>query len=241
MQIVKEAIEFHVPHIPTITLMSLIVWGVIFVLSVIASRKLSIVPKGPQNFAEILFEYIFNLADNIIGKEAKNYYPLFLGVFIFILISNIMGIMPGMLSPTSNVNIPISLAAIVFIYYNMQGFIKHKLAYLKKFIIPGLPLWMFPVNILIFFIEVISNFVRPFSLTLRLFCNVFAKETLLGVLGVLTLTFFMLPGMSKAISIMPLFLRPIIILLAILVGFVQALIFLILSIIYVAGAVKSEH
>ncbi|MDD5686285.1 MAG: F0F1 ATP synthase subunit A [Elusimicrobia bacterium] len=241
MQIVKEAIEFNIPHLPTIVLMSLIVWFVVFILSILGTIKVSVVPNRMQNFLEMVFEQIFNLADTIIGDEAKRYYPLFLGIFFFIFISNILGIVPGMISPTSNINIPISLAIIVFVYYNIQGFIKHKISYLKHFIVPGLPKWMFPINILIFSIEVISQFVRPFSLSLRLFCNVFAKETLLGVLGFLIITFYSLPGMLKAILVMPLFLRPIIILLALVVGLVQALIFLILSIIYVGGAVKSEH
>jgi len=241
MQIVKEAIEYHIPYVPTTILMVLIAWGVILVLSVFAAKKISIVPKGLQNFLEMVFEWVFNLADTIIGPEAKRFYPLFLGIFLFIFVSNILGVIPGMISPTANLNIPIALALIVFIYYNIQGIIKYKLGYIKKFIVPGLPLWMMPVNILIFFIELISQFVRPFSLSLRLFCNVFAKETLLSVLGVLVITFFLLPGTSKTILIMPLFLRPVIILLAILVGFVQAMIFLILSIIYVGGAVKSEH
>ncbi|HAM38106.1 MAG: ATP synthase F0 subunit A [Elusimicrobia bacterium RIFOXYC2_FULL_34_12] len=241
MQIVKEAIEFHIPYVHAITLMSFISWILISAFSLIATHKMSVIPKNIQNLLEIIFEQIFNLADTIIGKDAKKYYPLFLGIFFFIFISNIMGVIPGMLSPTSNLNIPIALSITVFIYYNLQGIYKHKMNYLKKFIIPTLPLWMFPVNILIFFIEIISQFVRPFSLSLRLFCNIFAKETLLGVMCSLILTFLILPGVSKTILIMPLFLRPVIILLALLIGLVQALIFLILSITYIAGAVKSEH
>ncbi|OGS44751.1 MAG: ATP synthase F0 subunit A [Elusimicrobia bacterium RIFOXYD2_FULL_34_15] len=241
MQIVKEAIEFNIPHVPTIILMSLISWTLIFIVSIIARKNISIVPKSMQNFFEIIFEQIFNLADNVIGKDARKYYPLFLGIFFFIFFSNVLGIIPGMISPTSNINVPIALSITIFLYYNLQGFMKHKISYLKKFIISGLPLWMFPVNILIFFIEIISQFVRPFSLSLRLFCNVFAKETLLGVMASLIITFLLLPGMSKTIVIMPLFLRPIIIILAILIGLVQALIFLLLSITYVAGAVKAEH
>ncbi|PIU83811.1 MAG: ATP synthase F0 subunit A [Elusimicrobia bacterium CG06_land_8_20_14_3_00_38_11] len=241
MQIVKEAIEYNIPHIPTAILMILITWGIIFILSILSVRKISLIPSGLQNFFEMVFEGIFNLADTIIGPEAKRHYPLFLGIFLYIFISNILGVIPGMISPTSNLNIPIVLAVIVFIYYNIHGFLKYKTGYLKHFMIPGLPKWAFPINILYFSIELISQFVRPFSLSLRLFCNVFAKETLLGVLGILVITFFLLPGVSKAILIMPLLLRPIIIILAVLVGFVQALIFLILTIIYVGGAVKSEH
>ncbi|MFH0948681.1 MAG: F0F1 ATP synthase subunit A [Elusimicrobiota bacterium] len=244
MQIVKEAIEYHIPHIPTTVLMSLIAWFVIFVFFVLAVRKSrhgNLIPSGLQNFFEIVFEAIFNLADETIGPEAKKYYPLFLGIFFFIFVSNILGIFPGLISPTGNINVPISLAIIVFIYYNIQGFLKYKIAYLKHFIIPGLPIWMFPVNMLVFFIEIISQFVRPFSLVLRLFCNIFAKETLLGVLSILIITFSALPGILKSIVVMPFFLRPFVILLAVLIGFVQALIFLILSIFYIGGAVKSQH
>ncbi|MBN1384619.1 MAG: F0F1 ATP synthase subunit A [Elusimicrobia bacterium] len=241
MQIVKEAVELHIPYLPTVILMSLLVWGILFILSIIAVRKISIIPKGIQNFLEMTFEWILNFADNVIGPEAGKYYPLFLGIFLFIFTANILGVIPGLNSPTANPNIPLSLALAVFFYYHIQGFIKHKLGYIKNFIIPGLPLWMMPVNILIFFIEFISHLVRPFSLSLRLFCNIFAKETLLGCLAFLAVSIYALPGIGKFISLMPVFLRPMIILLAILIGFVQALIFLLLSIIYVGGAVKSEH
>lgn len=241
MQIVKESVEFHIPYVPTILLMISIVWIIIFVLSFLSSRKASLYPKGLQNFTEIIFEWIFQLADSVIGGEAFKYYPLFLGIFLFILVANILGIIPGLISPTANPNIPVALAITVFFYYHLQGFIKHGFAYFKNFIIPGLPFWMLPVNILIFFIEIISHLVRPFSLSLRLFCNLFAKEALLAVLGYIVVSFFVLQGMEKYILIMPLLLRPVIILLAVLIGAVQAFIFLILSIIYVGGAVKSEH
>jgi F-type H+-transporting ATPase subunit a len=240
MYIVKEAVEYHIPHIPPIILMCLVVWVVLFLLSLLATRKIEIVPNGIQNFFEMAFERIFNLADRVIGEGAERYYPLFLGIFLFILISNILGVIPGMVSPTSNPNIPLSLALVVFFYYHLMGILKHKFGYIKNFIIPGLSVWMMPVNILIFFIELISHFVRPFSLSLRLFCNVFAKETLLGVLGFIVVSFIALPGLGKFIALMPIFLRPVVILLAILIGFIQALIFLILTIIYVGGAVKSE-
>jgi len=241
MQVLKEAIEYNIPHISTTVLMILVVWFIILILFLAVSRKISVIPSKLQGFFEIIFEFIINLADEIIGSDAVKYYPLFLGIFFFILVANLIGIIPGLVSPTSNINIPLSLAVIVFIYYNVQGFLKYKLSYFRHFIIPGLPFWMLPINILVFFIEIISQFVRPFSLTLRLFCNIFAKETLLGVLGLLIITFFSLSGVLKLIVIMPLILRPFIILLAVLIGLVQAFIFLILSIVYVAGAVKMEH
>jgi len=241
MSIVKEAVEYHIPYLPVVALMSIVVWGIVFAVSLLASRKISVYPKGAQNIAEMIFEKIFALADAAIGEEAYRYYPLFLGIAFFIFISNILGTIPGFISPTSNPNVCIGLAVTVFFYYNFQGILKYKLKYLKHFYIPGLPLWMAPVNVLVFFIEVISHFVRPFSLAIRLFCNIFSKEALLSFLAFLIASFIASGGIEKYIAVMPFLLRPAVILLAFLLGLVQTLIFLILSIVYIAGAVKSEH
>jgi F-type H+-transporting ATPase subunit a len=241
MQVAKEAIEYNIPHLPPVILMTFVAWAIVAAFSLIAARKASAVPKGLQNFAEFLFEWVFQLADRIVGPEAPRFYPLFFGIFFFVFTANVIGVIPGLISPTSNPNVPIALALTVFVYYNAQGFIRHGFGYFKHFIIPGLPLWMLPVNVLIFFIEIISQFVRPFSLSIRLFCNIFSKEALLGVLAYLTVVFFAFHGMEKAITIMPFLLRPVVILLAFLLSMVQMLIFLILSMVYIAGVVKSEH
>lgn len=241
MSIVKEAVEYNIPYIPVAALMSLLVWGIIFAVSLLAARKISVYPKGAQNIAEMIFESIFSLADTAIGEEAYKYYPLFLGLSFFIFVSNILGTVPGFISPTSNPNICIGLAVTVFLYYNFQGILKYKFKYIKHFYIPGLPLWMAPVNVLVFFIEVISHFVRPFSLAIRLFCNIFSKEALLSFLAFLVASFIASGGIERYIAVMPFLLRPAVILLAFLLGLVQTLIFLILSIVYIAGAVKAEH
>ncbi|MBN2145301.1 MAG: F0F1 ATP synthase subunit A [Candidatus Aureabacteria bacterium] len=241
MQTVKEAVEIHIPGVPPSLLMSWIVWGILLTLSLAASRKISMVPNRLQNLVEFGFQQVFQLAEDVIGHEAKRFYPLFLGLFFYIFFANLLGLFPGLSSPTANINTPAALAVFVFIYYQTLGFKKHGIAYLKHFIVPGLPWWLTPVNILIFIIEVISHFVRPLSLSIRLFGNLFAKETLLGVLSSLLITFLGLHGGIKLLTLMPLVLRPVIILLGVLIGLVQALIFLILTMIYIGSAVKSEH
>ncbi len=241
MSLVPESIEFHIHNIPATLLMSWVVWVIIAVPSLVIARTMRAVPAGMQNFFEMCFEGVFSLADESIGEDAPRYYPLFIGIFIYILVGNILGLIPGFISPTSDFNTTVALALIVFVYYNFQGFRKHGLGYLKHFMGPELPWFMFPVRILMFVIEMISNFARPFSLALRLFCNIFSKEMLLGLLAlIITQFFFGKTPIEKTLTVAPLLLRPFIILLGLMLGLIQALIFLILSIAYVAGAVHSE-
>jgi F-type H+-transporting ATPase subunit a len=211
-------------------------------VSLIAVRTFKLVPGRLQNGVEIGLEYVFNLADAVIGPTAYRYYPLFLGLFLFILVSNLLGLIPGLVSPASDLTLTAALAFVVFVYYNFQGFRVHGIGYLRHFTGPDLPLYLLPVRILIAVIELIGTFARPFSMALRLFCNIFSKEMLLGLLAFLLLNFLLGEGaLSKGLAVAPLVLRPLILLLGLLVGFIQALVFLILAISYVGGAVVSEE
>ncbi|MBI3292085.1 MAG: F0F1 ATP synthase subunit A [Elusimicrobia bacterium] len=242
MSLVPEAIELHGP-IPPLLVMSWIAWGGIGVLSLLARWPLAIIPRGIQNLFEALCEVVFDLADAAIGPEARRYYPLLLGIFLFVFFGNLLGLVPGFASPTSALNTTAALAVVVFVYYNYQGVRQHGLGYLKHFMGPPLPWYLFPINALIFCIELIGHVARPLSLAIRLFGNIFAKEVLLGILAYLVLVFLGLPNpvMRYSLAAGPLLLRPAIILLGALVSLIQAFVFLILSIIYVAGAVHVEH
>jgi len=240
--IVPESIEYHIGSIPPALLMSWAVWVLIGIPSLIISRTIKLIPGKLQCAGEGLLGMIFNMADEFIGEDAPRYYPLFVGIFLFILTANLIGLIPGFMSPTANLNVTLSLALAVFVYYNAMGFRAHGVKYLAHFFGPPLPWYLFPVRILMFIIEVISHCARPFSLALRLFCNIFSKEILLGLLALLEVNFFMSSNMiEKGLTLAPLILRPFIILLGVLISFIQALIFLVLSIAYVAGAVKSEE
>jgi F-type H+-transporting ATPase subunit a len=235
--------------------MSLINWVLIGVVCALAARKIESVPRGAQNFVEFILQTIYGLADSVIGPKAKNYYPLFAGIFFYILFGNLMGIVPGLVSPTSTLNTTAALALIVFIYYNFQGVREHGIRYITHFFgqidLSRVPFFVRPFlaalsYVIIPAIEIISQLARILSLSVRLFGNILAKELLLSILALLTLVFLAMPNplLKITLTLVPLILRPGVILLGVLVGLIQAVVFLVLTIIYIAGAVQihaDEH
>lgn len=242
MAIVPESIEYHIPGISPLTLMLIITWAIVFGLSLLARYRMSMVPSGISNVFEMLLEYIYGFADSIIGPAAPRYYPLFIGIFLFVLTGNLIGLVPGLASPTGNLNITLGLAIITFVYYHYEGVREHGPSYILHFFGPKLAWYLTPINVLLFVVEIISHCARVVSLSLRLFCNIFAKEALLGVLALLVLTFITGPTLiEKGLTVSVVILRPLIILLGLIVSLVQALIFTVLSIIYIAGAVSTTE
>jgi F-type H+-transporting ATPase subunit a len=249
--LVPESIEYHVHGIPTILLMSWLVWLVIIITSFLAVHKFSPVPRKIQNIFEYILSYVYSMADTIIGtkEEASKYYPLFIGIFLYVFCSNILGLIPGMISPTSTINTTLALALIVFVYYNYQGIKKQKWGYLKHFFgqidLKVIPPAMKPAMavfgyVIIPIIEIISQFARPLSLSVRLFGNIIAKEVLLGILAMLVITFISIqnPFIKIVLTMAPMILRPLIIVLGTLISLIQAGVFLILTMIYIAGAIQ---
>ena len=252
MSIVPESIEFNIPlpgflfhgrHLDPSLLMGWVAWGLIALFSVFAARGGRLVPHGVQNLFELTSGLVLDLADSAIGHDASDYYPLFLGVFFYVLLGNLIGLVPGLSSPTASLNTTAAIAIVVFVYYNVQGLRRNGWGYIKHFMGPPLPWYLFPISMLIFVIEIIGHCARPMSLAIRLFGNIFAKEVLLGILALLVVIFLRIPNPFLRFSLAsgPLILRPLIILLGLLVSAIQAFVFLILSVIYVAGAVQTEH
>jgi F-type H+-transporting ATPase subunit a len=243
LTLIPESIEYHIPAIHSNLLMSFITWGILIASSLIVVHNAKLIPGKMQLIFESLFSYIFDLADQIIGHDARRYYPLFIGLFLFILVSNTIGLIPGLISPTSDPNTTFALAFTVFIYCNIEGIRRQGFSFFKQFLGPKMPWYMFPLSILLVITEVISSFTRPFSLGLRLFCNIFSKELFLQVLAILFIQFFLSSSLfDKVFSLGPFLLRPVIIILGIVIGLIQALVFTVLSITYVAGAVHAaEH
>lgn len=249
MSVIPESVEFNIPYLTEHVIMSLLNWLIIGFLCWLGSRKRQLIPGPIQNFIEFILQTIYGLADSVIGPKAKNYYPLFAGVFFYILFGNIMGVIPGLISPTSTLNTTVALAVIVFIYYNFQGLREGGVNYISHFFgqidLSGVPVLLRPFMavlsyVIIPLIEIISQFARILSLSVRLFGNIFAKELLLSVLALLTIIFIALPNpvLKISLTLVPLVLRPGIILLGVLVGLIQATVFLVLTIIYIAGAVQ---
>ena len=232
----------HLPNDPTLLYFSWIVWAILMIASIAVAMRAKIIPGSLQAIFEMLIEYICGMADEFIGSEARKFYPLFLGLFFFILTSNLIGFIPGLVSPTSDPNLTFGLAIMVFVYFIAIGFKYNGLGYLRQFKGPTLPWYMFPVSILLSITEIISFFTRPFSLGLRLFANIFSKELFLGILAWLVLDLLHNPmRIDTFIAIVPFVLRPVILLLGLIIAFIQALVFMVLSMSYIAGAVRMEE
>jgi len=201
------------------------------VLSYLVSRRLESIPNNiGQNIAEFVVEGIGNFVEETMGHHGKKYFPLIATLGIYILISNLLGLIPGLLPPTSNLNTTAGLAVIVFVATHIIGVKEHGIKYLKHFMGPlgGLPLILrILMTPLMIFVETISHLVRPVSLSLRLFGNIMGHELIVGVLLLLMPIAYPLLALSTALGV--------------LVVFIQAFIFSLLSMMYLGGALEEAH
>ncbi|MBW2465975.1 MAG: F0F1 ATP synthase subunit A [Deltaproteobacteria bacterium] len=233
ISIILEKIGMPVPHGPVgDTLLAKLVsphmtytWLVmafLIIMPKLTLGKMEIIPGKGQNFWELVIGGLEGFMAENMGKEgARMMFPMLATFAFYILVSNFMGLIPGFFAPTANINITLGCTLIVFTTTHILGVKFHGPKYIKHFLGP-IP-WLIP---LMFPIEVISHLARILSLSIRLFGNIMAKETLLAIL-------FMLAGAYFA----PL---PILFL-GVLVSVVQALVFLLLSIIYFSGAMEHAH
>jgi F-type H+-transporting ATPase subunit a len=230
-----EAVRFNV-GVPQPLLMTWLAIILVMVLSFFATRRRSVVPRRLQGVLEMGLDFVYGLVDSVVGSEGKRYYPLFIGLFLFIFTSNLMGLVPGLTAPTSNLNVTASLALVVFFSTHYFGIRKQGLVGYLKHMTGEVPWWLKPF---MFIIEMISHLARPLSLSFRLFGNMMAKEVLLGVLAMLVVIF--LPSkslMQKVLTAGPFLVLPFIYLLGMLISFIQAFIFTILAIFYIGSAIE---
>ncbi|MBW1980866.1 MAG: F0F1 ATP synthase subunit A [Deltaproteobacteria bacterium] len=199
-------------------------WVIMILLVVIIKltvRRIELVPRGGQNFFEVVVSGIEEFMVSVTGEEGRYLFPLIGTLAFFILISNYMGMVPGMFAPTSNLNTTLACAIIVVFYTHVIGIKFHGAKYIKHFL--GPILFIAP---LIFIIEIIGHLARVLSLSIRLFGNIFGEELVLAIL-------MFLAG---------LYLAPLpIMFLGLFTGGVQAFIFCLLSMMYFAGAIEEAH
>jgi len=208
--------------------------AVVFLLVWLASRRMKLVPSGMQNLMEACVEFVRkNMIIEIMGKEGLPYFPFIATIFLFVLVSNLLGLIPGSYTATSKTGTTGAWALIVFIAYHAigikkQGFLK----YFKSFVPSGIPVAML---ILMLPIEIVSHLARPFSLAVRLFANMLAGHMVIAVFTFMAITagWYMKWLPFAGVVIMNLF--------EIFVGFIQAYIFAILAAIYISGAIHPEH
>ena len=217
--------------------MAITVVGV-WALLVGASSKRALVPGRMQSIAELSYEFVANTIESTTGKEGMRFFPLVFTLFMFILVANVIGLIPYTFTVTSHIIITASLALLVFLTVIVYGFYRNGLHFFGLFVPRGIPIYILP---LIVFIEVLSFLSRPISHSVRLFANMLAGHitlkvfasfiTLLGGLGI--------AGMVGAT--LPLVLVVALTALELLVAFLQAYVFAILTCVYLNDAIHPGH
>lgn len=214
--------------LPGHTATALLVAVVLLILAVIARRGLDrakdpLLPDGratPREIFELTVSFVTDLAEGIVGHGAEKYVPYFASLFLFILLANLIGLIPGFTPPTDSFNTTFGLGAISFLAYNYYGLREHGLSYLKHF--AGPVLWLAPLMIIV---ELFSHAFRPVSLAIRLYGNMFADHLVLGIFT--NLTKLVIPVIFYVLGAF--------------VSVVQAFVFTVLSMVYVGLAVSHDH
>jgi len=217
LQWLEEQLHLHIGEHVTYT------WFVMLVLilaAFLASRAIKEVPTGMQNFMEVVVGGVENLIEETMGPKGKAYFPLIASFALFILVSNLVALIPGFYPPTANLNTNFALALTVFAMTHIVGFKEHGFHYVKHFM--GPILLLAPLMIII---ELIGHLARPVSLSLRLFGNMYGHEIVLMI-------FFALVPFLLPIPMM---------LMGVLVAFIQTFVFTLLAMIYIAGALEEAH
>ncbi len=193
-------------------------------------RKL--IPGKVQLIAEMFYNFIAKMISDTAGSKAKPYFPFIFSLFMFVLLCNMIGMLPYSFTVTSHIIVTLIMALFIFIAVTVIGFIKHGFKYLKIFVPSGVPVLLLP---LITVIEIISYLSRPVSLSVRLFANMMAGHTMLKVFGGFVISLGLLGGwlpLSFSVALTGL---------EILVAFLQAYVFAILTCIYLNDALNLHH
>jgi F-type H+-transporting ATPase subunit a len=214
-------LETLAPNVPVQVSYAWLAMAILIGLSLAARFSLKkTAPTGVQNLLETIVSGLENFIVDIMGPEGRHYLSLIGTLFLFILVCNLEGLIPGFDSPTANINTTLALALVTFTATHYIGIKRHGFAYIKHFMGP-----MWALAPLMLPIELISHFARVMSLTFRLFGNMVAKHKLLLVLALLAPYIAPVPILG----------------LGLLVSFVQALVFALLTMLYLSGSVEAAH
>ena len=207
-------------YIPAQVAYSWFVMGLLIVLSFLATRGLAIYPNRMQNVMEVIISGFNSLLVDTMGEHGKKFFPLIATIGLYILASNLLGLFPGFESPTANLNTTLSMALVVFVVTHVVGVQVHGFKYLKQFL--GPVWWLIPLMLPI---EIVSHLSRVLSLTMRLFGNIAGEDQVMVV--VLLLVPLLVP---VPVSILMIF-----------TSVIQTLVFMLLSMMYIGGAMEEGH
>ena len=213
-----------------------VVVGLVALLMIMASSSRKLVPSKLQNLAELVVEFIRSIILDTMGQQGMKFFPLIATLFLFILFCNLLGLIPGTYTVTSQIIVTAVFAVAVYGLSVVLGFVLHGAKFLGILVPPGTPAWLLPLMIPI---ELVSQLARPISLAVRLFANMTAGHTILGVLFGLAISGGLLIGwlpFAFTIAMNGLELG---------IAFIQAYIFTVLSCVYLGDAITlhghSEH
>jgi len=198
----------------------------------VGTRRKAIIPTKIQLLTELSYTLVSKMISDTAGSKAKPYFPFIFSLFMFVLFCNMLGMLPYSFTVTSHIIVTFALAAVIFVGVTIIGFVNHGVGYLKLFIPSGVPVFLLP---LIVIIEIISYLSRPVSLSVRLFANMMAGHTMLKVFGGFVISLGIIGGwlpLSFAVALTGL---------EILIAFLQAYVFAILTCIYLNDALNLNH
>lgn len=197
-----------------------LVMALLIICGFLATRRIEIYPTKFQNVMEVVMGGFDSLLTDTMGHAGRRFFPLIATIGLFILTSNLMGLVPGFEAPTANLNTNASMAILVFFITHYIGVKTHGFKYIRQFM--GPVWWLVP---LMFLIEIVSHLVRPLSLTVRLFGNIEGGHIVVAVLFLLAPFLVPLP----------------ILFLKVFISLIQTLVFMLLSMMYIAGAMEEAH
>jgi len=203
-----------------------------FFVFVVGMQKKALVPGRLQSMAELGYEFIAGMVRDNVGDAGRKYFPFVLTLFVFILFCNVLGLIPYSFTATSHIVVTFAMAAVVFVGVTIIGFARHGAHFLSFFVPSGVPAWLLVILVPI---EIISYFVRPFSLSIRLFANMLAGHTMLKVFGGFVVMLGIIGGWAPLAFIVALTG------LELLIAFLQAYVFAILTCLYLNDAIHLHH
>ena len=214
------------------SLFMLISVSAVMMLLFLGTKQKKIIPGKMQLIAEMFYTFVAKMISDTAGSKAKPYFPFIFSLFMFVLFCNMVGMLPYSFTVTSHIIVTLIMALFIFIAVTLIGFYKHGFKYLSIFVPSGVPVILLP---LITIIEIISYLSRPVSLSVRLFANMMAGHTMLKVFGGFVVSLGVLGGwlpLSFSVALTGL---------EILVAFLQAYVFAILTCIYLNDALNLHH
>jgi len=196
-------------------------------LTLLSTRRAALIPGRWQSIAEMSYEFVADMVESNVGREGMPYFPFIFTLFMFILFANLLGLIPYSFSVTGQIIVTFAMAAVVFTGVTIIGFVRHGLHFLRFFVPEGVPALLLVILVPI---EVLSYFIRPFTLAIRLFANMLAGHTMLGI-------FAGFAAILGIFAIFPVAVDVLLLALELLVAVLQAYVFAILSCLYLNDAI----